>query len=188
MDLVARAKAILLSPNSEWPVIAGEPAETAGLYKSYILPMAAIPPVCAFIGFSIFFGRYGFGYGILGLIAQYVLALIAVYVIALIAQWLAPRFGGTSEFIPALKLVAYSHTASWVGGIFLLIPFLGILSFLMTLYGLYLLYAGATPVMSVPGERAITFTAALILGVIAVFIIVGFIIRFLFGAAMMGMI
>lgn len=187
MDLVARAKAILLSPNSEWPVIAGEPAATGELYKSYILPMAAIPPVCAFIGFSIFFGRYGFGVGLAGLVVQYILALVAVYVVALIAQWLAPRFGGTGEFIPALKLVAYSYTASWVGGIFLLIPFLGILSFLMNLYGLYLLYAGATPVMSVPGERAITFTAALILGVIVVFIIVGFIIRLLFGAAMMGM-
>jgi len=42
--------------------------------------------------------------------------------------------------------------------------------------------------MGVPAERAITFTAALILGVIAVFIIVGFVIRLLLGTAVMGMI
>jgi len=188
MDLVARAKNILLSPHSEWAVIAGEQAEVGSLYKSYILPMAAIPPVCGFIGFSIFFGRFGFGHGVAGLIVQYILALIAVYVVALIAQWLSPRFGGSGEFIPALKLVAYAYTASWVGGIFLLIPFLGILSLLMSLYGLYLLYAGARPVMNVPAERAVTFTAALVLGVIVVFLIVGFIIRLILGTAMMGMV
>ncbi len=187
MDLVSRAKSILLSPSSEWKAIAEEPSDVGRLYKSYILPMAAIPPVCAFIGFSIFLGRFGVGIGLWGLIVQYAMALIAVYVIALIAQWLAPKFGGSGDFIRALKLIAYSYTASWVGGIFLLIPYLGILSLLLSLYGLYLLYAGAAPVMQVPAERAVTFTGAVVLGVIVVFIILAYIMRLLLGIGMMSM-
>ena len=41
--IVARAKAILLTPKTEWPVIADEPATVADLYKNYIIVLAAIP-------------------------------------------------------------------------------------------------------------------------------------------------
>ena len=47
--LIARAKAILLSPRTEWPVIAAEPETVANLYKNYILILAAIPVVAGFI-------------------------------------------------------------------------------------------------------------------------------------------
>ena len=39
------------------------------------------------------------------------------YVIALVVDVLAPRFGGESNFIAALKLSAYSYTAAFIGGI-----------------------------------------------------------------------
>ena len=35
--LIARVKAILLTPKTEWPVIAGEPTTVADLYKDYIV-------------------------------------------------------------------------------------------------------------------------------------------------------
>lgn len=179
MDIVARAKSILLSPNTEWPVIAAERADAASLYTGYIMPLSAIPPVATLIGFSLLFGRFGFGFGLTGAIVSWALGLVGIYVAALVAQWLAPKFGGTGDFIEALKLVAYSHTASWVGGIFLLIPFLAIITFLMGLYGLYLLYAGATPAAGVPKERAVTFTIALVICVIIVFVVIGLIMRLL---------
>jgi Yip1 domain len=187
MDLISRAKNILLSPNSEWSVIAGEETDVGTLYRSYIVIMAAIPPVCAFIGFSIFLGRFGIGIGFFGVIIQYVVALVVIYIVALIAQWLGPKFGGSGDFIHALKLVAYAATANWVGGFFMLVPFLSVLSLLLSLYGLYLLYAGAAPVMQVPKERAVVFTAALVLAVIIVFVVVAFILRAILGFGMMTM-
>jgi len=44
MDLVQRVKQILLSPRTEWQVIEAEPTTTAELYKTYIIPLAAIGP------------------------------------------------------------------------------------------------------------------------------------------------
>src|SRR5258708_2624160 len=56
MDLnkvLQRARALLVSPRTEWPVLAAEPATVADLYRNYILVMAAIPPICSFIKTSI---------------------------------------------------------------------------------------------------------------------------------------
>ena len=50
MDLVERVKAILLTPKTEWPVIAREPGDVAYLFKNYVAILAAIPAVCGFIG------------------------------------------------------------------------------------------------------------------------------------------
>jgi hypothetical protein len=183
MDLVSRAKNILLSPNTEWPAIAAEPTNVGALYMGYIMPMSAIPPICALIGFAVFLGVFG----LIGAVVSWVLGLAGIYIVALLAQWLGPKFGGSNDFIAALKLIGYSHTAAWVGGVFMLIPALGILSLLMGLYGLYLLYAGASPVMSVPKERAVTFTVALVVCVVVVFVIIGFIMRALLGFGAMGM-
>ena len=187
MSIVARVKNILLSPNSEWPAIAAERTNVGALYTGYIMPLAAIPPLAALIGFSLFLGRLGFGFGLIGAIVSWVLALAGIYLAALVTQWLAPKFGGSGDFLQALKLVAYSHTASWVGGVFMIIPFLGVISFLMGLYGLYLLYAGATPAVGVPKERAVAFTAALVVCVIVVFVVIGIIMRLL-GLGAMAMI
>jgi hypothetical protein len=187
MDIVARAKNILLSPNTEWPVIAAESTTADRLYTGYIMPMSAIPPLCALIGLSIFLGRLGFGFGLFGALVSWALGLVAIYIVALLAQWLAPKFGGGGDLLASLKLVAYSHTSAWIGGIFMLIPFLGFLSLVMSLYGLYLLYTGATPVVGVPRERALTYTGALVLCVIVVFFLISFVLRGLFGLTMFGL-
>ena len=51
--LVARAKAMLLTPKTEWPVVATEPTTVAELYKGYIVPLAAIPAIFGFLKMSV---------------------------------------------------------------------------------------------------------------------------------------
>jgi hypothetical protein len=45
MSIVDRVKNILMSPKTEWPVIAGEATTTQALYTGYIMILAAIGPV-----------------------------------------------------------------------------------------------------------------------------------------------
>ena len=57
--LIARTQAILVTPKTEWPVIASEPETVANLYKNYAMVLAAIPAIAGFIkgsliGFSMF--------------------------------------------------------------------------------------------------------------------------------------
>src|SRR6266851_478807 len=53
MALVDRVKKILLQPSDEWAVINTELTNSGTLYKNYIIPLAAIGPVCEAIGWSL---------------------------------------------------------------------------------------------------------------------------------------
>ncbi len=176
MSLIDRAKAILLTPQKEWPVIEAESTSVAALYTGYIIPLAAIPAVASFIGLSVFgFGgilRVPMGMGITGAIVRFVGTLIGVYILALIIDALAPTFGGQKSQIQALKLAAYSSTASWLAGIFMLIPALAILG-IVGLYSLYLLYAGLPVMMKSPADKAMGYTVVVILAAIVLFAVVG---------------
>ncbi len=116
------------------------------------------------------------GFSIGGLLAQsvasYLLGLAGVWVFGKVVQALAPRFGGTDEEAPAMKLAAYSPTAMWLAGVFVLVPPLSILALL----GLYSLYRGTPVVTRVPEDRALVFTLALVACAVAVNILVVFLI------------
>jgi len=165
--MIARVKAILLTPKTEWPVIAAEPATVADLYKNWIVILAAIPAVAGFIKGSIigttFLGvtyRAGIGAGLTGAIVGYALGLAMAYVMALIIDALAPNFGGEKNPVQALKTVAYAWTASWVAGAAQIIPGIGwLIALAGGIYGIYLLYLGLPHTMKAPAEKAGGYTA-----------------------------
>lgn len=179
--LMARAKAILTTPATEWPVIAGEATTTRDLYLGYIVPLAAIGPIAGFIKLSVFgigspvFGtvRLGVGASLGNMILSYVLALVGVYIVALVLDALAPHFGGQKDRLQALKTAAYASTAAWIAGIGQLVPVLGILIMLAgAVYSIYLLYLGLPVTMKAPKEKSVAYTAVtivvvLVLGMVA---------------------
>jgi Yip1-like protein len=182
MNLVDRVKRILLSPQTEWQVIDAEPTTPQALYTGYIGPLAAVGPVAQLIGYSVFgitipfAGTYRvpLGSGLTTAVVGYILSLVATYVLALIIDALAPTFEGQRSQIQALKLAAYSSTAAWLAGIFALIPGLRVLT-ILGLYSLYLLYLGVPVLMKSPKDRAIPYTAVIVLAAVVLFSIVGFI-------------
>jgi len=179
MNLVDRAKNILLKPKQEWAVIAAEPHTVQDLYTGYVMILAAIPAVASFIGFSIigistFMGSYRWPIttGITHMILQYVLNLGWVYVLALIIDALAPNFGGEKNFMQALKVSAFSPTAMWLAGIFSIIPAIAILG-IVGLYSLYLLYVGLPRTMKSPEQQSMPYTIVVIVLGVVVFVIGG---------------
>ena len=173
MNLVARAKAILMTPKQEWPVIDTEPLNVRELLLGYVLPLAAIGPIARFLGVSIFgYGgvfRVSIGSAISMAILGFVLAVISVFVMAWVINALAPQFGATQDMSQAIKLSAYSATASWVAGIFYLVPSLWILAAIAGLYSLYLFYLGLPIVMKTPADKVVTYMVVIIVSVIVLF-------------------
>ena len=53
MGIVDRVRNILLTPKTEWPVIAGESPSTGDLMGGYVAPLAGISVLCHFVGSSI---------------------------------------------------------------------------------------------------------------------------------------
>lgn len=184
MDLVARVKGILLTPKTEWGVIESESATVGSLYTGYIIPLAAIPAAAGFVGSTIFgynvLGttiRYPMGAGLQQAILTYGLSLAGTFVLALVIDALAPNFGGEKNQIQALKVAAYSSTASWAAGVFALLPSLGLLLTLLGLYSLYLLFLGLPKLMKAPEEKAMGYTVVVIVCAIVIFMVVGAITR-----------
>ena len=179
MNLVDRVKNILLQPKQEWAVIETEATDTKTLYTTYAMILAAIPAVAGFIGGSII-GYSAFGIsvrvpmvqGIAGMIVGYVLSLGGVYVLALIIDALAPNFGGTKNMNQALKLAVYTATASWLAGIFSMVPGLRILG-LLGLYSLYLLYTGLPLLMKSPEDKSMTYTIVIVVCALVISIVIG---------------
>jgi hypothetical protein len=179
MALVDRVKKILLQPNDEWAVINSELTNAGTLYKTYIIPLAAIGPVCGAIGWSLF----GISLPFTGAVRlpvttaltnaaiMYALALVGVFLFAVIIDALAPSFGGQKNQVQALKVAAYASTASWVGGVFTLVPALSIIALVCSLYGLYLLYAGLSPLMKSPKDKAVPYAIVIILVGIVLFVV-----------------
>lgn len=105
MALFERAKKILLQPKQEWEVISGESTSTAGLYTGYVIPLAAIGPVCSVIGLSVvgislpMVGTYRVPImsSILSAVVQYALALAAVYILAIVIDNITPKFEGLRD-------------------------------------------------------------------------------------------
>jgi hypothetical protein len=171
-NLITRVQNILMTPKTEWPVIAAEPETTAGLYTRYILIVSALGPIAMFlkgtlIGTSIpFVGtfRVGMGAGLSMAVLSYVLGLIGIFLFAWVINALAPTFGGQKDSVQALKAAAYGATAAWVGGVAQIVPWIGwIIGLAMAIYSIYLLYLGLPHTMKAPTEKAAGYTAVAII-------------------------
>ena len=104
MALIERVQSILLKPKETWPKIAAEGGDAASIYTGYVMILAAIPAVAAFIGLTLIgVGGFGVSYrvpilaGVVQMIVSYLLSLAMVFVLALIVNGLAPTFGGTKD-------------------------------------------------------------------------------------------
>ncbi len=182
MDLVARAKGLMTNPLAEWQIIAAEPAETSDLFKSYVAPLSALQAVGGLVGTALIgAGALGFG-GLVGsAIVGWLLSLVGVFVLAKIVATLTPRFGGPADPTAAMKLAAFAPTASWVGGAFMIIPWIGWIPALAGgLYSLFLFYVGTPIVMRIPRERVMGFALSVVLVAVLVNIAIGVIVGILF--------
>jgi len=171
MDLKARVQGILLKPKEEWEKIKEETYPVQQLFTSYVMILAAVPAVAQFFGNWLigqripFYGtfRYGFGSGLLRAIMFYGMTLASVYVIGLIINALAGSFASRKDQLSAMKLAVFSQTPGWIAGALYIIPPMGMLVPLLSLYGIYLMYLGlGAGIMETPKDKVVTYLVVII--------------------------
>ena len=181
MGIVDRIKNILLTPKSEWDVIAAETTPTNTIIMSYVLPLAAVAAIAGFIGMSVigmsmpFAGTYRVGFvgGLVAAIFQVVMAVVMVFVLAFIIDALAPTFGATKSMPQAIKVAAYAYTPVWVVSVLKIIPMLGVVVLLAAIYAIYLLYLGLPRLMKGPEDKAAGYTAVVVVVSVILAIVIG---------------
>ena len=181
MGIIDRAKNIILTPKTEWPVIAGEEPNVSQVMTAYVLPLALIPAIASIIGYGIVgLVVTSFRWGIAMGLVQFITALVGVYVTAFVIDFLAPNFGSQKNIGRAVQLVAYAFTPVWVAGIFYVIPALGILVLLAGLYGLYLIYLGLPALMKTPQDKTVPYLVVSIIVVILAYWVISMILTVVF--------
>jgi hypothetical protein len=192
--LTTRVTNILTKPKEEWQVIDGESASVDALYSNYIAILAAIPIVASFIkmsliGFSVLSMtvRVGIVRGLIAAIVSYVLSLAGVYLAAYVIEKLAPTFQSQGDTVQALKLVAYANTATWIAGVFNLIPTIGTLALIAgAIYSIYLFYLGLPVLMRTPQDKVVTYMIAAAVILIVIYFVIGLVVSTITGVSSMA--
>lgn len=175
MNLVDRAKNIIMTPKTEWPVIAAEEPNVSAIMTGYVIPLALIPAVAMVIGYGFVGGAmfssvtWGIGMAVVSLISS----IVGVYLTALVMDFLAPNFGSQKGFGRALQTVAYSYTPMWIGGILNIVPAIGWLGSLLGLYGLYLMYLGLPHTMKTPQDKVVLYLVVSIIVMVIIYMVLG---------------
>jgi hypothetical protein len=171
MNILQRAKNIIVTPKTEWLVIAAEEPNTAEIFKGYVLPLALIPAIAYVIGLGVIgMGMMSsFSWGIAMALIQFILAFVGVYISAYVIAFLAPKFGSQQDMGRAVQLVAYSYTPAWVAGILSIVPTLGVLAFVGGIYGLYLMYLGLPHMMKTPQDKIVAYLVVSIIAVVVTY-------------------
>ena len=170
---------MLVRPQATWQQVSQESMTMGNIYRQYLVFLAAIPALSSFVGLSLVgTGAFGVRFrqplleGLAQMALSYVLGLVMVWVMAWIANALAPRFGGEKNLLNAFKLIAFGATAAMLGGLFSIMPALALLGVIAALYTVYLIYLGVPVMMKVASEKAVAYTAVLIVCGIVVSILV----------------
>lgn len=178
-----RAQEVILNPKGFWHAAKDEPASVKDLFLGYIMPLAAIPAICTWLGTMVFgvptpFGYYRVGFlpSLVSGIITYVVTLVALYLLAHAVRHIAPKFGGSITLENALKWLGYAGTPACIAGVLNLVPALSLLAALAGFYSLYILITGTEVMTGVPQERrwpflGATLVAAIIIGAVVAFIL-----------------
>ena len=174
---LARIKNIIMTPKTEWLVIAPEPTTPGQLYIGYVMPLAGLAAILtlvrlSMVGVGTVFGgsfRIPFAAGLTYAVITFVAGLIGLFIVGFIINALAPTFSGQRDQRQALKVAAYAFTPAWLGSVLALSPVLPtLLQFIAGCYGIYVLYLGLPILMQSPRDKAVGYTVGVVICTILV--------------------
>jgi len=164
---------LLFRPTKVFEELSETRPEPHTVFFKYVLWLAIIPPIFAYVGASNFGWRIGAAEplfvpaGDLVVISMaYFFALLFVYVsTAIVAQWMAATYGARHSLGIHYALVTIIAAPLVVGSTMHLFPsiFLNVLVFIPTvMWSMYLLYKGLPIVLRITPERGMLMASALI--------------------------
>ncbi|MFV8569780.1 Yip1 family protein [Marinobacter sp. SBS5] len=173
--LLSHAFGLFTHPGQEWASIRKEHESPMKLYVAYVLALAAIAPICAYISTA----HFGWTIGSERLIKlteisaiqlsilTYIAMLVGVFALGYAINWMAKTYGAKEEHVPSngMALAAYSCTPMFLAGFALLypVPWFNAFVFLAAAaYSAWLMYDGLPIVMGIDKDRAVMYGGALL--------------------------
>ncbi len=164
---------LFINPKKEWQAIHDSACSVTKCYLSYVLILAAIPPISGYFGTTLFGWQFGARDPVrltpesaaMIAIAFYVVMLVGVFTMGAMIQWMGKTYGTEQPLSRTVTLAAYTATPLFLVGIFELVPILW-LNFLVGLpalgYTVVLLYTGLPIMMGISEEKGFLFSSAVL--------------------------
>lgn len=183
MNLVTRVKNMLVSPKTEWEVIAAEQPNANQIITGFVVPLTLIGALAAFIGYG-FIGSSILGvrivsisWGIYYAIVKLLLGILSVYITAFVVDALAPSFESEKHQGRSMQLVAYGSTPALVAAFFTLLPpVAGVVTLIGGIYSIYLWYLGLGPIKKTPEDKKVIYLVVIFIAMLVVYLIISYII------------
>jgi hypothetical protein len=197
MNIIERVKNMLVSPKTEWGVVAGEEQSLSTVLTTYVLPLSLIGAGATLIGWGLIGKSYSWGFGsftvkgwdigikyaIISLVSTIVGFLITTFVV----DALAPSFGSEKNLNKSAQYVGYSYTPALVAAVLTIFPTIAWLgSLLGGLYTLYLMWLGIGPMKKTPEDKKVVYLIVCIVVLIVAWIILGLILVSILGLGTIG--
>jgi beta-lactamase regulating signal transducer with metallopeptidase domain len=161
MNLINRARNLLLNPKMEWLTIKAERTSAAGLLIEYVLPLSILPAMVALLTALLW---TNITHGLISATIAIISAIVSFYVGTYVTDALAPSFSSDKDLSRSAQLVGYSYTANAVATILAIIPVLGVLAVLAGfVYSVYLMFLGSSPLKNTPQEKRAGYVIVIIL-------------------------
>lgn len=154
---------VFTQPKKEWEVVRDSQCTLLECYIKHIMLIAAIPPVCAYIGAT------KVGWSIAGhsfhltaastlpmAIGFYLFSLLAIYIMGRAIEWMAHTFDAKVSLDKAVMIAAQVVTPLFLSGFIALypIPWLIMLVGMVAMgYTVYLMYTGIPIVLEIEPEK-----------------------------------
>lgn len=164
---------LFIHPKKEWQAIRDSECSVTRCYLSYVLILAAIPPVAGYLGTT----QVGWQFGgreavklapqsaMIIAVAYYLIMLVGVFTMGFIIQSMGQAYGAEQPLTRTVTLAAYTATPLFLIGVFELLPILWV-NFLVGLpalgYSVVLLYTGLPIMMGISEEKGFLFSSAVL--------------------------
>ena len=164
---------LFINPKKEWQAIHDSACSVTKCYLSYVLILAAIPPIAGYFGTTMFGWQFGardavklsHDSALVIAIAYYMVMLVGVFTMGAMIQWMGKTYGTEQPLSRTVTLAAYTATPLFLVGIFELVPILWV-NFLVGLpalgYTVVLLYTGLPIMMGISEEKGFLFSSAVL--------------------------
>lgn len=159
--IIHTSRNIILNPAKEWITIKNSKEDYSTTFSHFALPYILFVSISSFILFLKYTNATG---AIIGAVMYGVVFLISIYLNAIIMNELLPFFNSDKNKDFCFKLLIYSSVPEWIAFILIaLVPFLGIVHIVASVYSLYLLWKGIELFNLVSAEKRIQYTVTVIL-------------------------
>ncbi len=166
-------KKLLFHPAAGWEEVKAEGLTIKECYARYVIPLALIAPVAAFIGTSMVGWRVGSGdpvrlttdSALKISVLTFFAMLVVVYVLARTIHWMARTYDSDKALAECFSLAAFTAAPLFLVGITMIYPmpwFVYLLGLPALGYSVALLYTGVPIMMDVNKEKGFLFSSAIL--------------------------